>query len=123
MERLGVKSCTEVLAGVKVGDTVRAKLAGCVSTFQKRISKNGNKYAFLGLSDASSGFEGILFSDLLAKYEDTINSGLPLLVGVTVEKQEEGANPRVMINSVETLGHRAEQCRGRCSVERNSAPR
>ena len=103
MERLGVKNCAEVMGGVKVGDTVRAKLAGCVSTFQKRISKNGNKYAFLGLSDASSGFEGILFSDLLAKYEDTINSGLPLLVGVTVEKQEEGANPRVMINSVETL--------------------
>ena len=103
MERLGVKSCAEVFGNIKVGDVVRAKLAGCVSTFQKRISKSGNKYAFLGLSDATSGFEGILFSDMLAKYEDTINSGLPLLVGVTVEKQDEEAAPRVMINSVETL--------------------
>ena len=103
MERLGVKKCTEVLQGIRTGDTIRAKLAGCVNSFQKRISKNGNKYAFLEISDGTSNFEGLLFSEGLVRYEETIRSGLPLLVSVTIDKQNEDGTPRMMINSVETL--------------------
>ena len=103
MEKLGVKSAAEVYGSVRVGDNIRAKLAGCVTSFQKRISKSGNKYAFLQLSDGSSNFEGLLFSDGLAKYEEVINSGLPLLVSVSVTKENEEAMPRTMINLVETL--------------------
>lgn len=54
MERLGVKKCNEVFQGIRTGDTIRAKLAGCVNSFQKRISKNGNKYAFLEISTAAA---------------------------------------------------------------------
>ena len=103
MERLGVKKCSEVFQGIRVGDNIRAKLAGCVNSFQKRISKNGNKYAFLEISDGSSNFEGLLFSEGLARYEEVIKSGQPLLVSVTIDKQEEEGRPRVMINHVETL--------------------
>ena len=103
MERLGVKKYVEVMQGLRTGDSLRSKLAGCVNSFQKRISKNGNKYAFLEMSDGSSNFEGLLFSDGLSKYEDIINSGNPLLISVTIDKKEEDANPRMMINTVETL--------------------
>ena len=103
IERLGVKKCSEVFHGIRVGDTIRAKLAGCVNSFQKRISKNGNKYAFLEISDGTSNFEGLLFSEGLVRFEETINSGLPLLVSVTIDKQTEEGNPKVMINNVETL--------------------
>ncbi len=103
IERLGVKKCSEVFHGIRVGDTIRAKLAGCVNSFQKRISKNGNKYAFLEISDGTSNFEGLLFSEGLVRFEETINSGLPLLVSVTIDKQAEDGNPKVMINNVETL--------------------
>ena len=103
MERLGVKKCSEVFAGIRVGDNIRAKLAGCVNSFQKRISKNGNKYAFLEISDGSSNFEGLLFSEGLARYEEVIKSGQPLLVSVTIDKQEEDGRPKVMINHVDTL--------------------
>ncbi len=103
MEKLGVKSCSEIFRGLQVGDTLRAKLAGCVNSFQKRISQKGNRFAFLGLSDSSGAFEGLLFSETLNRSEETINSGLPLLVSVSIEKQSEDANPRVMISSVETL--------------------
>lgn len=65
--------------------------------------QNGNKYAFLEISDGSSNFEGLLFSEGLTRFEETIKSGLPLLVSVTIDKQNEEGNPRVMINSVETL--------------------
>lgn len=103
MERLGVKKCSEVFQGIRTGDNIRAKLAGCVNSYQKRISKNGNKYAFLEISDGTSNFEGLLFSEGLARYEETIKSGLPLLVSVTIDKQNDEGNPRVMINSVDTL--------------------
>lgn len=103
MDKLGVKNCVEVMQGIKTGDTIRAKLAGCVNSFQKRLSKSGSKYAFLSLSDAAGNFEGILFSEGLIKYEDTINTGLPLMVNVSIDKQSDDANPRIMINTVETL--------------------
>jgi len=103
MERLGVKKYIDVMQGLRVGDSLRSKLAGCVNSFQKRISKNGNKYAFLEMSDGSSNFEGLLFSEGLARYEDIINSGNPLLVSITIDKKEEDSSPRMMINTVETL--------------------
>ena len=103
IERLGVKKCNEVMQGIRTGDTIRAKLAGCVNSFQKRISKNGNKYAFLEISDGSSNFEGLLFSEAMARYEEVIQSGQPLLVSVTIDKPEEEGRPRVMINHVDTL--------------------
>ena len=105
MEKLGVKSAAEVYGSVRVGDNIRAKLAGCVTSCQKRISKSGNKYAFLQLSDGSSSFEGLVFSEGLAKYEDIINSGLPLLVSVNITKDNEESMPRTMINFVATLDH------------------
>ena len=103
MEKLGVKSSSEVFRNIQTGDTIRAKLAGCVNSFQKRISKNGNRFAFLELSDASGAFEGIVFSETLQRSEEVINSGLPLLVSVTIDKQNEDGNPRVMISNIETL--------------------
>ena len=103
MERLGVKKYIDVMQGLRVGDSLRCKLAGCVNSFQKRISKNGNKYAFLEMSDGSSNFEGLLFAEGLSKYEEVIQSGVPLLVSATIDKKEEDASPRLMINTVETL--------------------
>lgn len=113
MKKLGVKNCQEVMANIKVGDSIRANIAGCVESFQKRLSKNGNKYAFVKLSDTTDEFEGMLFSEGLAKYEDVISSGCPLLVKVTINKQSEEENPRIMINSVQTLDQAiAEQAKG-----------
>ena len=103
MEKLGVKSCSEVFRNIQVGDTIRAKLAGCVNGFKKKISQKGNKFAFLELSDASGAFEGIVFSETLQRSEDMINSGLPLLASVNIEKQAEDMPPRVMISNIETL--------------------
>lgn len=103
MEKLGVKSSSEVFRNIKTGDTIRAKLAGCVNSLQKRLSKNGNKYAFLDMSDAAGNFESLLFSEGLSRYESVINSGLPLLVSVTIDKQSEDGAPRVMMNTIEIL--------------------
>ena len=104
MERLGVKPASEVFFGIKTGDNICAKLAGCVNSFQKRVSKkSGNKYGLLSMSDTTSAFEGFLFSEDLTHYEEVVNSGLPLLVSVVINKQNDDSSPLVMIKRVETL--------------------
>jgi hypothetical protein len=55
----------------------------------------------------------MMFSDALIKYEDVINSGCPLLVKITINKQSEEESPRIMINSVRTIDEAiAEQAKG-----------
>lgn len=118
MERLGVKTAAEVFRNIKVGDNIRAKLAGCVNAVQKRISKSGNKYAFVEFSDATSNFEGLLFSEGLARFEDVLNTGLPVLVSMTIDQQEEG-RPRCMINNVDTLDKAISEVANGLEIELN----
>jgi len=103
MERLGVKNYAQVAQEVKLGDNLHCKFAGCVNSFQKRISKNGNKFAFLELSDGISNFEGVIFSEGLSKYEEVIDSGKPLLINATLSKKDNDETSRLMINTVELL--------------------
>lgn len=102
MDRLGVKKYIEVAQGLRAGDNLHCKFAGCVNGF-KKMSKNGNTFAFLELSDGTSNFDGVLFSDALSKYQDIINSGNPLLVTVTLNKKENEDRLRMQINTVELL--------------------
>ena len=113
LKRLGIKNCIDVLSNIKTGDSIKATVAGCVEALQRRTSKSGSKYAFLNISDTTGNVEGLLFSDALAKYEDTINTGCPLLVKITITKQNEEDNPRIQINSVRTIDEAiAEQAKG-----------
>lgn len=121
MARLGVKTAVEVFHNIKVGDTIRAKLAGCVNSVQKRISKSGNKYAFVEFSDATSNFEGLLFSEGLAKFENVLSAGLPVLVSMSIDKQEEEGRPRCMINNVDTLDKAIADVANGLEIELNDA--
>ena len=103
MEKLGLKNSEEIFAGLRVGDSVQASVGACVEKVQIRVSKSGNKYAFVGLSDASGAFEALMFSDALAKYENVFNAGVPVCVKLKIDQQEENARPRVMIESAKTI--------------------
>ena len=121
MEKLGIKSSAEVFHNIKVGDTIRAKLAGCVTGFQKRLSKTGNKYAILTLSDSNDSFDIFLFSENMAKYEDVINSGLPLFVSLTITKEDEEKSPRLMVNAIETLDKAVSEVSNGLEIKINNA--
>ena len=111
--KLGVKNCGDIMQNIKTGDSIKANVAVCVESYQKKISKNGNKYAFVGLSDATASFEAFLFSEGISKYEHIIESQMPVLVKLTIDKQNEDSNPRIMINSVKLLDEAiAEQAKG-----------
>lgn len=103
MERLGVKSYNEAVKGIKSGDVIMANLAGCIQSYQPKISKSGKPFAFVKLSDTSSAYEGLLFSDGMQKYRNAIESGVPLFVQAKIEKQSEDLPPRMIINTIKTL--------------------
>ena len=111
--KLGVRDCGDIVNNIKVGDSIKANVAVCIESYQKKTSKNGNKYAFVGLSDATASFEAFLFSEGIAKYESVIETQMPVLVKLTIDKQNEDSNPRIMINSVKLLDEAiAEQAKG-----------
>lgn len=112
LPKLGVTPSTGIMQNMQKGDRFQANAAVCVESFQKRISKSGNKYAFVGFSDAYGTFEALLFSEGIAKYEDVLSAGVPVFVKLTVD-QSDDSRPRVMINAVKTLDEAiAEQAKG-----------
>lgn len=112
LKKLNVTPVTSILQNIQKGDRFQANVAVCVESFQRRIAKSGNKYAFVGLSDASGALEALIFSDGIAKYEDILTAGVPVFVKITVD-QSDDQRPRIMINSVKSLDTAiAEQARG-----------
>jgi len=103
MERLGVKPYNEAIKGIRTGDKIMVNLAGCMQSYQKRIAKSGNPFAFVKLTDTSAAYEGVIFKDGISKYEDALQSGLPLLVQAKIEKNDEDLPPKIMLNTVKTL--------------------
>jgi len=123
IQKLGLKNCSQIMQGIELGDTIKASVAACVESVQKRIAKaSGNKYAFVSLSDSAGAVEAMIFSDGLVKYEDVLNSGLPVFVKLSIDKQDPEKDPRIMIESVKILDEAiAEQSKG-VIIYLNSVP-
>ena len=113
IQKLGLKNCSEIVANIRLGDTVKASVAACVEGIQTRTAKSGNKYAFIGLSDAYGAVEAMIFADGLTKYNSILESGLPVLAKLTIDKQDPESRPRIKIDEVKNLDTAiAEQARG-----------
>jgi len=79
LKRLGVVQAVD-LPGVLSRVKGRQKAAGIVTGKQERTSRQGNRFAFVQISDSSGVFEVMLFSDLLSRCQDLLDGGEPLLV-------------------------------------------
>jgi DNA polymerase-3 subunit alpha len=79
----------------------RKKLAGIVIGKQERTSRQGNRFAFIQLSDASGVYEVVVFADLLAQSRDCLEGGEPLLI--TAESRGDGDDLRLMAHEIAPL--------------------
>lgn len=102
-ERLGIKPYTDIIRGIKTGDVIMANLAGCVQVFTKKLSKKNTPFAILKLSDESSSYEGLIFSETLRQSEDAIKSGQPLYIQAKIEKTSDDMPERMIFNVIKTL--------------------
>ncbi len=97
LKRQGVKTLEELREVAERGPCV-AKLAGTVAGRQERKSARGNRYAFAQMSDPTGLFEVTLFSEVLEKARDHLESGANVVVGV--EASLEADQLKLLVRSV-----------------------
>ncbi|MFQ5773201.1 MAG: DNA polymerase III subunit alpha [Kiloniellaceae bacterium] len=100
LERLRVVHAAE-LPAILDHEAGRKRVAGIVIGKQERTSRQGNRFAFVQLSDTSGVFEVVVFSELLSRSRDLLEGGAPLLL--TVEPRGDGEDLRLMAQEVEPL--------------------
>ncbi|MBU6235675.1 MAG: DNA polymerase III subunit alpha [Alphaproteobacteria bacterium] len=94
---------------------IKTFMAGVLLKKSEKVSsKTGNKYAFLQVSDPSGVFEGMLFSEELAKSRNILNAGESLLLTVDAELRED--QMRVTIQGVQKLADALASQPRRCLV-------
>lgn len=90
LERMKVYTASRVDFMLATASTVVADMAGVLLKKQIKVSpKNGNKYAFLQMSDSSGVYEVMLFSEVLHKAKDYLEIGELLLLKVVAEQKNE----------------------------------
>ena len=114
LERMGVVKASDVAARHRATGPSRFKLAGIVLSKQERTSKNGNKFAFIQLSDGGGAFEVTLFSELLAAKRDLLEAGKAVLIEVDAQMNQqqgagEGGDIRYIARNVELMAAAAER--------------
>ncbi|HEY8191631.1 MAG TPA: DNA polymerase III subunit alpha [Alphaproteobacteria bacterium] len=88
--RMGIVPVADVPGHLAHRSAAVLDMAGVLIKKQIKVSpKNGNKYAFLQLSDATGVYEVTLFSETLAAAKNFLNEGEALLLKVTVETRED----------------------------------
>lgn len=103
MERLGVKNCSEIFRNIRTGDSIRAKVAGCVNSFQKRISKTATNMLFWNCPTPAAVLREYCFRKVWHGMRKSLLPAAAVCLSITIDKQSEEANPRVMFNVIETL--------------------
>ena len=90
----------EVVNKAKDGPFI-AKMAGVVANRQERKSARGNRFAFLQLSDKTGSYEATLFSKVLEKSREYIETGSKILL--TAEASLESDQIKLLARSISPL--------------------
>ena len=77
------------------------KIAGVVVGRQERKSARGNRFAFVQLSDFTGNFEVTLFSEVLEKSRNNLESGARIIL--TVEASFEGEQLKLLCRSIANI--------------------
>ena len=77
------------------------KIAGILLSKKEKLSKNGQKYAFLTISDQDNSFEVTVFPDVFAKSKDLLIVGNSLLLDANIKI--DGDNLKILGTSVQNI--------------------
>ncbi|KCV82933.1 DNA polymerase III subunit alpha [Actibacterium atlanticum] len=97
LRRQKVMTLEEVAAKAQGGAFV-ARLAGSVAGRQERKSARGNRFAFAQLSDPTGLYEVTLFSEVLEKSRDFLETGANVVLSVKAELESDQL--KLLANSV-----------------------
>src|SRR6056297_2526835 len=100
LKRQEVKTLDEVTARAEQGPFL-AKMAGVVAGRQERKSARGNRFAFAQLSDTTGGYEVTIFSDVLEKSRDFLETGTQVVI--SAEATMESDQLKLLCRSVQPI--------------------
>ena len=106
LKRLGVTRYADLMADAR-RSAVKTLLAGTLIRKQERRGKNGDPFAFIGLSDPSGMFEVMVFSEALASARPFLDVGRAILLRVVGDWIDDELKLRAI--SVEDLDAAAAQ--------------
>ena len=101
LRRKGVLSFEEVQKKAEAGEPFLCKVAGELAALRERKSAKGNRFAFIGFSDASGPFEVTFWSDTLEAARAHLEPGRLLVMGVRAEP--EGESVRLVAQGVQPI--------------------
>ena len=104
LRRLGTTSCAQVEASAQSG-IMRVRLAGMVAAQKERVTRTGNRMAWVRISDASGSCEVTLFAEVLSRARDLIANGSHVLI--TADLRQDGEALRVTAQDVASLDQAA----------------
>ena len=100
LEKLKVISYADLLRQRATGI---CRLGGIVIGKRELNSRRGSRMAFVQLSDAGGVYEVTLFSEVLSRSRELLDSAQALLLSVSVEWQPEAEEPRLTAQNLEPL--------------------
>jgi len=78
-----------------------ARIAGTLASVQVRKSAKGNRFAFIGFSDPTGGYEVMAFSDVLAEAQGLLEPGRNLVLRVETDPGDDAS--RMMLRAVQPV--------------------
>jgi DNA polymerase-3 subunit alpha len=91
LERQKIVPSNEIKENMESSGKSMIRLAGTIQKMRKNKTKRGTFYAFLSLSDSYGAFEVMIFSEILDKAEELLNSGASVVLTVEVKFGDDGA--------------------------------
>jgi DNA polymerase-3 subunit alpha len=104
LRRLGTTTCARIEASLQSGIT-RVRLAGTVAAQKERVTRNGNRMAWVRITDASGSCEVTVFAEVLARARDLLGNGLNVLI--TADLRQDGEAMRITAQDVALLDQAA----------------
>ena len=104
LRRLGTTPCAQVEAVAQSGVT-RVRVAGVVGAQKERVTRTGNRMAWVRITDASGSCEVTLFAEVLARSRDLLANGTSVLV--TADLRQDGEALRVTAQDLTSLDRAA----------------
>ena len=121
LDRLAVVPSADLARKAKGSNVTRYRIAGVVLGKQERVSKNGNRFAFVQVSDNTGVYEVTVFSETLALQRENLEVGKAILGSVDVQLQDEGM--RLTCFSVEPLAEAIERVQSGVQIRLYSVDR
>jgi DNA polymerase-3 subunit alpha len=104
LRRLGTTPCAQIEASAHSGVT-RVRLAGMVAAQKERVTRTGNRMAWVKISDTSGSAEVTLFAEVLARARDLLGNGSHVLI--TADLRQDGEALRITAQDVTALDQAA----------------